>query len=53
MTNADIAAVIADIHNNIVDIKVSGDDTFKMSKAIMLCRNLVSVLNDSKAEDEE
>ena len=53
MTNQEIAAVIADIHNNIVDIKVSGDDTFKMSKAIMLCRNLVSDLNSPNMKDEK
>lgn len=51
MTNKELADAIATIHNNLAEIKVSGDDVFKMAEALVSCRSLVSVLRtDSDAE---
>lgn len=41
METKDIQSAIADIHNNLLEISVRGEDVLRMANIIQRCRNLV------------
>ena len=57
MNYKELISYIAEAHNAVADIKVSGDDTIRMATTLKLLRNVVQELSEhgldsmSKAED--
>lgn len=44
------ASVLAEIHNNLVEISVKGEDAIKMADVIRYIRNMVVELRTEKSE---
>ena len=44
MNNKELMRLIADVHNTITEIKVSGDDVFRMASALDRLRGIVKEL---------
>lgn len=53
MNTQQIINIIASIHNNLMEIKVNGEDIFRMSEVLNLCRNTVAILNQQQAAIDE
>lgn len=54
MNTREIMSAIADIHNELSEISVRGDDTIRMAGVIKKCRNIVFAMQKelNQAENE-
>ena len=53
METKDIQSAIADIHNNLLEISVRGEDVLRMATVIQKCRNLVYQISQGTNQENE
>ena len=53
MDTREIISVIADIHNDLSEISVRGDDTIRMAGVIQKCRNIVFAMQKELNQTEK
>lgn len=52
METKEIQSAIADIHNNLLEISVSGEDVLRMANVIQKCRNLVYQISQGVSQND-
>lgn len=52
METKDIQSAIADIHNNLLEISVRGEDVLRMASIIQACRNLVYQISQGANQND-